>query len=497
MLFECGNIREIPTHETKSFKANPGFYESTNDNSCYKWKDHSLCVIKASRKYSKNYVYYANICQGFLSNDNMPLNPFTNFWDRNTSYKDVILMFRALPSRHQKLLNESFVYKQSNKQRKRCEKQITKTNWNLQTRQESSQPKHHEPRYPECRLKRVQTTDPDRRFHNGVSLTIGGIVVHRKLSHAVLQAIIFKSTILYTYQKYINFNNLYADIYLSCIDNIIYVNYCISMSMFHKYIKDLRKKGKRSFTIQQLIVELKTAHAVALVGLHRLKQDGDIISPARGFYVIVPPEYQRQGSIPPEELVVLLMEHLNQPYYVSLLSAAQYYGATHQRPNSFQVVCNRRIQHPLEFGSISIDAVYKQDLKSLPLNQTSTPVGYLNIASPELLLFDLFYYSKRSGGLNHIATLLSELIASIDILRVIDLANRLNEKAWVQRLGYTLDHIETEDEDKKVMITDKLLEYLSNQMKLYVPMEPGIDRKGYPRNKKWKIIENVKIESDV
>jgi|GEM_PF-45898 len=343
----------------------------------------------------------------------------------------------------------------------------------------------------------MQTTDPDRRFHNGVSLTIGGIVVYRKLSHAVLQAIIFKSTILYTYQKYINFNNLYTDIYLLCIYNIVYVNYCITMSMFHQYIKDLRKNGKRSFTILQLITELKTTHAATLVGLHRLKQEGDIISPARGFYVIVPPEYQRQGSIPPEELVVLLMEHLNQPYYISLLSAAQYYGATHQRPNSFQVVCNRRIQHPLEFGSIRIDVVYKQDLKLLPINQISTPVGYLKIASPELLVFDLFYYSKRSGGLNHIATLLSELIASFDILRVIELAKRLNEKAWVQRLGYTLDHIETEDEDKKVMIMEKLLEYLNNKMKLYVPMEPGIDRKGYPRNKKWKIIENVKIESDV
>lgn len=26
----------------------------------------------------------------------------------------------------------------------------------------------------------MQTTDPDRRFHKGVSLTTGGIVVHRK-----------------------------------------------------------------------------------------------------------------------------------------------------------------------------------------------------------------------------------------------------------------------------------------------------------------------------
>jgi len=269
------------------------------------------------------------------------------------------------------------------------------------------------------------------------------------------------------------------------------------MNIFHKYVKDLRRNGKRSFTIQQLMSELKIAHATALVGLHRLKQESDIISPARGFYVIVPPEYQRQGSIPPEELVLLLVEHLNQAYYVSLLSAAQYYGATHQRPNSFQVVCNKRIQHPLKFGSIRIDVVYKQDLTSIPINQISTPSGYLNIASPELVVFDLLYYSRRSGGLNHIATLLSELILSIDTVRMLDLAKRLNEKAWLQRLGYILDHIETEEEDKKVMITKKLLEYLSNKMKLYVPMEPGIDRKGYPRNKKWKIIENVKIESDV
>lgn len=269
------------------------------------------------------------------------------------------------------------------------------------------------------------------------------------------------------------------------------------MSIFHKYIKDLRKNGKRSFTIQQLIIELKTAHAAALVGLHRLKQEGDIVSPARGFYVIVPPEYQRQGSIHPEELVVLLMEHLNQPYYVSLLSAAQYYGASHQRPNSFQVVCNRRIQHPLEFGSIRIDVAYKQNLESLPINQTATPSGYMNIASPELLVFDLFYYSKRSGGLNHIATLLSELITSIDPVRLLDLAQELDEKAWLQRFGYILDHIEIEDEDKKITITEKLLEYLHTKMKFYVPIEPGICRKGHPRNKKWKIIENAKIESDI
>ncbi len=269
------------------------------------------------------------------------------------------------------------------------------------------------------------------------------------------------------------------------------------MSVFSSYLKELRKRGRRSFTLQQLMAELKTTQSTSLVGLHRLRKEGDIISPSRGFYVIVPPEYQRQGSIPPEELVVLLMEHLSQPYYVSLLSAAQYYNATHQRPNSFQVVCNKRIQHPLEFGSIRIDVVYKKELDLLPTHQISTPAGYLEIASPELLVFDLFYYSRRAGGLNHIATLLCELMSSLDAVRMLELAGRLNENTWLQRLGYILDHIETDDDEKKGQITEMLSEHLRNKVKQYIPMEPGIGRKGYARNKKWKIIENAKIESDL
>ncbi len=289
----------------------------------------------------------------------------------------------------------------------------------------------------------------------------------------------------------------YVFLCILCIYNRIYANERDMMGVFNKYIKEIRKQGRRCFTLQQVTTELNTSYASARFGIHRLKQEGDIISPAKGFYVIVPPEYQRQKTIPPEELIPLLMEHLQQDYYVGLLSAARFYGATHQRSNCFQVISNKRMQKPLIFGSIEIDFIYKKAFDNIPLNKVVVSSGYLEVASPELVIYDLLHYSIRSGGLNHSATIFSEMIESVDSSKLIELAILMNEKSWLQRLGYILDHIETEDEQKKGSITEAISEYLNGKIKEYVPLEPGISRKEYPRNKRWKIIENTKIESDL
>jgi hypothetical protein len=51
---------------------------------------------------------------------------------------------------------------------------------------------------------------------------------------------------------------------------------------------------------------------------HTPIQSGDLVSPAKAFYVIVPPEYQAYGCIPAEKLIPILMDHLNIDYYVAL-----------------------------------------------------------------------------------------------------------------------------------------------------------------------------------
>lgn len=63
--------------------------------------------------------------------------------------------------------------------------------------------------------------------------------------------------------------------------------------------------------------------------------------PRREFYVVVPPEYRATGSPPASWFIDELMRHLEQPYYVGLLSAAAIHGASHQQPMTFQVVTSR------------------------------------------------------------------------------------------------------------------------------------------------------------
>jgi predicted transcriptional regulator of viral defense system len=263
------------------------------------------------------------------------------------------------------------------------------------------------------------------------------------------------------------------------------------------YLKELRKQGKRSFTLEQLIKNLNISKNAALNAISRLKAHGDLISPAKSLYVIVPPEHQPQGSIPAEELVPILMNYLKIDYYVSLLSGAQYYGASHQKPGRFQVISNKRIKHPLEFGEIKIELIYKNYLKDLPIKTVAVSTGYLKIATPELLSFDLLSYPTRCGGLNHIATVLSELIEAIDIDKLLDLAEILKEKAWLQRLGFILEDLNTIDDEKVRNIIDKLEQYLHKKKSSFIPLASELSKTGFPRIKKWMIIKNTNIESDL
>lgn len=263
------------------------------------------------------------------------------------------------------------------------------------------------------------------------------------------------------------------------------------------YIKEIRKKGHRAFTINNVIEHFGVSHNYAKVALHRLLKSGDVISPARGFYVIVPPEHQHFGSIPAEELIPLLMEHLHADYYVGLLSAAAFYGAAHQKVARFQVVSNKRIKHSLSFVKVEIEIIYKKSLTHLPIQKFVVNTGYLNVSTAELVALDLLCYPGRSGGLNHIATVLSELIENLDVTKLITLAQSTKVERQLQRIGYILEKIDVMDDDKKEIAIAKLEKFVDSHIQTYQPLASEIAKVGYPKCKKWKIIENTDVEGDL
>jgi predicted transcriptional regulator of viral defense system len=268
------------------------------------------------------------------------------------------------------------------------------------------------------------------------------------------------------------------------------------MSLLTHYIEGLQKRGKLSFTTTQLQEDLHISPATAWNMISRLKKTGAIISPAKGLYIIVPVEQRPYGSIPAQDLIPILMKHLQANYYVACLSAGLYHGATHQKPGSFQIITNRRMQKTLHFGQVRIECLYKQEIKGLPTQDFAVNTGYLKISTPELTALDLFLYPEKCGGLNHIATVLSELIEAIDEDRLLTLADDYKKTFWLQRMGYILDSIEPDDEDKAIKIIKRLAVYLATRNIRYTPLAPELSSGGFSRNQKWKIIENTNVEAD-
>lgn len=73
--------------------------------------------------------------------------------------------------------------------------------------------------------------------------------------------------------------------------------------------------------------------------------------------------------------------------------------------------------------------------------------GYLQVATAELVALDLLKYPDPAGGLNHIATVFSKLIETLDPIKLIELAKNTNSECQLQRIGYILDNIDLMDED--------------------------------------------------
>jgi predicted transcriptional regulator of viral defense system len=263
------------------------------------------------------------------------------------------------------------------------------------------------------------------------------------------------------------------------------------------YIKNIRKDGKRCFTILDIVEQFHVSNSHARVALHRLLKTGDLISPARGLYVIVPPEHQPLGSIPPQELVPLVMQYLSAHYYVALLSAGLFHGATHQKPARFQVISDKHIKHPSTFGDVKIDYIYKKSVLELPTQNFTVSTGYLKVATPELVALDLLEYPNHAGGLNHIATVLSELVETLDPIKLINLARDTHTEYQLQRIGYILDHIDVMDEKNTEMTINTLAHHVQKNKPSYLPLASEISKIGYSRCKKWRIIENSEIESDL
>ncbi len=257
----------------------------------------------------------------------------------------------------------------------------------------------------------------------------------------------------------------------------------------HEFINKLRSQGRYFFTSEEAANALALNKMATINALRRLRLNKQIVSTARGFYLIVVPEYQVLGCLPADMFVADLMKYLNLPYYVGFLSAAQYYGAAHQKPQRFQVVTSKN-RPAIHCGRIYIEFIANKRVAIMPTKKFNTFAGIIDVATPEVISADIVTMPQHAAGISNVATILMELAEKIDIEKLIELTKINPELFWLQRLGYLLEFLGFDN------LTDGIAKIIAGKNLHWVRLVSNARYKPLIRDKKWKIIVNTKVEPD-
>ena len=212
-------------------------------------------------------------------------------------------------------------------------------------------------------------------------------------------------------------------------------------SALSSYLSGLLSAGQVVFTAEQAERALGIGHGAFLDAAERLQRREAVLNPRQGFYVVVPPQHASWGAPPPAWYIDALMGHEAQAYYVGLLKAAELHGATHRAVMEFQVVTAKRVPR-IRAGRSLIVFYFRKDMKAVAagVEDRNTDTGTMKISSAALTALDLVRYPQASGGIDSVATVLSDFGQRIDPEQLAALS-AVVERPVAQRLGYLLDHL--------------------------------------------------------
>ncbi|MBK7171976.1 MAG: type IV toxin-antitoxin system AbiEi family antitoxin domain-containing protein [Bacteroidales bacterium] len=264
-----------------------------------------------------------------------------------------------------------------------------------------------------------------------------------------------------------------------------------SIKHTNDFLQVIRSNGRYAFTIDELIEKVPKTVKNIRKDLDRLRDKGEVINIRRGFYTVIPVEYQKMGSIPVELYIDELMRYLAKKYYVGLISAAMFHGAAHQQPQEFFVLTQSPKPRTIKSKNTLINFSEKKILSTSGIEEKKTDTGYFKISNKELTFLDLIYFEQGIGGFNRIISVLRELSESISITRMKEAVKIDFPVSTFQRAGFIAEHI---------LMNDKLASIFENKLATEsmkkVFLKSSTDKTGI-WNEKWKLIVNSNIEDEI
>lgn len=255
------------------------------------------------------------------------------------------------------------------------------------------------------------------------------------------------------------------------------------------WIEALPENGRYSFSRAEAKAATAASDAAVKMMLYRLKKSGELVSPRRDFFVVVPREYRSAGSPPASWFIDDLMRHRGRKYYVGLLTAAALHGAGHQQPMAFQVVTDA-VERDVRVGRVRVEFHASRLLAGAATQRMQTETGSMVVSTPETTAFDLVRFSSVCGSWSNVATVLAELTEKLTCDELAAASARV-ACSDVQRLGWLLDTI------RETTLADRLAKTLAGKRLLPTRLTGGRDRDDAPLDTRWRVLVNDDVEPDL
>ena len=147
-----------------------------------------------------------------------------------------------------------------------------------------------------------------------------------------------------------------------------------------------------------------------------------------------------------------------------------------------------RPRRPVRCGQVRVAFIGRKRLHDVAAQSFNTPRGTLQVSTPEATAVDLVGFQRRAGGLDQVATILSELSELMDphkLLAAVETA----PITWAQRLGYLLESVDAG------RWAAPLKEHVRRNARRTTTLLPGAtDRESF-RADDWKLRINSSIET--
>ena len=257
-----------------------------------------------------------------------------------------------------------------------------------------------------------------------------------------------------------------------------------------KWVSALPSQGRYTFTKGEAANLLSMSDAAFKRAASRMSAAKRVARIHGSFYVVIPLEHAAVGIIPADWFIVELMRHMGQPFYVGLLSAAEYHGAAHQRPQKFQIVTDKPLRE-IACRGVGIRFFVKQKVSITATMNVKGVTGYIPVSTPECTAIDLLRYSRHVGGLGSVLTVLQELGESIDAASLAKAAEAAGNVTYAQRLGWLMERAGFAGK------TGPLADWVTKRKPPPAKLEPSLPLRRATRDPRWNLLVNAQVEGDL